>query len=285
MKYLGLILFITILLISGNAQGAQREDKTNMERVQIAEQTQEKWQGNAEDTFAKTDPELSSITNNLVYGEILSTGVLSDKQKALVILASLTTTQSWEEMSQTVKSALRIGVTPLEIREALYHCAPYVGIPRVKKAVLLANKEFSDANISLPLDNAGSVSESTRFKDGLAVQKQIFGSDTIENMQKSAPVNQQALITEYLSGWCFGDFYTRGILDVKMRELITFSAIVSLGGCNPQAQAHAKANLTVGNSADDLLDALAVMLPLIGYPRTLNGLGCVNAILSAIEKK
>lgn len=285
MKYLGLILFITILLISGNAQGAQREDKTNMERVQIAEQTQEKWQGNAEDTFAKTDPELSSITNNLVYGEILSTGVLSDKQKALVILASLTATQSWEEMSQTVKSALRIGVTPLEIREALYHCAPYVGIPRVKKAVLLANKEFSDANISLPLDNAGSVSESTRFKDGLAVQKQIFGSDTIENMQKSAPVNQQALITEYLSGWCFGDFYTRGILDVKMRELITFSAIVSLGGCNPQAQAHAKANLTVGNSADDLLDALAVMLPLIGYPRTLNGLGCVNAILSAIEKK
>lgn len=61
-----------------------------------------------------------------------------------------------------------------------------------------------------------------------------------------------------------------------MRELVVFSAIVSLGGCNPQAKAHAAANIGAGNGKQDLIDALAVLLPYIGFPRTLNGLAMVN---------
>lgn len=206
-----------------------------MERTEIAAQARSKWLGENTDPFLKTDPELSAISDSLIYGEILSKGSLTDTQKALVILASLTASQNWDEIPQAVKAALAVGASPLEIRETIYQCAPYVGIPRAKKAVTLVNREFSEANIALPLANAGTVSETTRFQDGLAVQKKIFGSETIENMQKNAPANQRDIITNYLSAWCFGDFYTRGVLDLKMRELITFSAIVSLGGCNPQA--------------------------------------------------
>lgn len=72
--------------------------------------------------------------------------------------------------------------------------------------------------------------------------------------------------------------FTRKVLDVKERELVTFTAIVTLGGCEPQAKAHAAANIAVGNTRQDLLDALTIALPYIGYPRTLNGLSCVNAV-------
>lgn len=252
-----------------------------MERTEVAEQTRKKWQGDLADPLLKTDPEFAAISNNFVYGEILDKGALSEQKKALIILASLTASQGWEEIPQAVRAALAIGATPLQIRETLYQCAPYVGIPRVKRALALASAEFTGANVALPLPDAGTVTEATRFNDGLAAQKKIFGAELIEKMQKTAPANQQAIVTNYLSAWCFGDFYTRGVLDLKMRELITFSAIVSLGGCNPQAQAHAQANINVGNSVDELLDALAVMLPLIGYPRALNALGCVNAVLSS----
>ena len=34
----------------------------------------------------------------------------------------------------------------------------------------------------------------------------------------------------------------------------------------------------VESEYQDLLDALTIALPYIGYPRTLNGLSCVNAI-------
>ena len=38
-------------------------------------------------------------------------------------------------------------------------------------------------------------------------------------------------------------------------------------------------NAAVGNSKETLLAALTVCLPYIGFPRTLNALGCVNEIL------
>lgn len=99
-------------------------------------------------------------------------------------------------------------------------------------------------------------------------------------MQANALKGQEAIMTNYLSAFCFGDFYTRKTLDLKMRELLTFSAIVSLGGCAPQAKAHAAANINVVNTKQNLVDALATMLPVIGFPRTLNGLAAVNEAVS-----
>jgi 4-carboxymuconolactone decarboxylase len=38
------------------------------------------------------------------------------------------------------------------------------------------------------------------------------------------------------------------------------------------------ANLNVGNDRGALLSVLTALLPFLGYPRTLNGLGAVNEI-------
>jgi len=38
-------------------------------------------------------------------------------------------------------------------------------------------------------------------------------------------------------GMSFGDYYTRNGLDLKTRELLTFSILLSLGGCEPQLKA------------------------------------------------
>lgn len=61
-----------------------------------------------------------------------------------------------------------------------------------------------------------------------------------------------------------------------MRELITFTVICSIGGCEPQAKAHAGANLSVGNTKQTLIEAITICLPYIGYPRSLNALGCIS---------
>ena len=49
-----------------------------------------------------------------------------------------------------------------------------------------------------------------------------------------------------------------------------------LGGCEPQAKAHAGANLSVGNTRQTLIDALTQCLPFIGFPRTLNAISCIG---------
>ncbi len=196
----------------------------------------------------------------------------------LVTLVVLTTNQTLEDMKTQTEAALRVGLSPAEIKEALYQCAPYIGFPKTESALRLVNDAFAEKGIALPVESQATVTEESRFRDGLAAQKAIFG-DAIDEMHASAPEDQKDITVNYLSAFCFGDFYTRKSLDLKTRELLTFSIVSALGGCEAQVKAHVRGNVNMGNTKRNLIDALAQMLPYIGFPRTLNALACVNAVL------
>ena len=100
-------------------------------------------------------------------------------------------------------------------------------------------------------------------------------------MYASAPADEQH-IQRLLSANCFGDHVSRGGLDLATRELLTFSMLVALGGCEPQLRGHVAANLRVGNDRARLLDILTQLLPFIGYPRTLNALRVLDEAAPAM---
>ncbi|MGI6028321.1 MAG: carboxymuconolactone decarboxylase family protein [Candidatus Heteroscillospira sp.] len=227
--------------------------------------------------ISEFDPEFMEIANRFLNKDVMSRSGLTDVQKSLVIITALTATQTWKALPQYTKSALAMGASPEEIKETLYQCAPYIGIEKVRCALDEVNPAFQAAGIDFPLPKQGTVTEDTRFEKGLAVQQKIFGEENISNMRAAAPAELKH-IQDYLSDYCFGDFYTRGALDLRMRELITFCAICSLGGCEPQAKAHAGANLNVGNTREMLIDAITLCLPFIGFPRTLNAIACISQV-------
>jgi 4-carboxymuconolactone decarboxylase len=74
---------------------------------------------------------------------------------------------------------------------------------------------------------------------------------------------------------CFGDYYTRNGIDISVRELVTLSILIALGGVESQIEGHIQGNLNVGNGKDILLDLITQLLPWVGYPRTLNALKCL----------
>ena len=227
-------------------------------------------------TNIKNEPELSAISQKFIYNDINKQIKLNTAKQELLTLVVLTANNTPEDIPAHVEGALRAGATPEQIHESIFQCTPYVGLPKVKTALERFDQVMEMLKIK-PCAPAGTTTDQTRHEAGLAVQRAIFGAENIDKMNASAPADQKH-INDYLSANCFGDYYTRKVLDVKERELITFTAIVTLGGCEPQAKAHAAANISVGNSRQDLLDALTIALPYIGYPRTLNGLSCVNAI-------
>lgn len=59
---------------------------------------------------------------------------------------------------------------------------------------------------------------------------------------------------------------------------LTFSFLVSMGGCESQVKGHVQGNINVGNDKDVLIDVVTQLLPYIGYPRTLNALKCINEV-------
>ncbi len=248
------------------------------DRAALAERNMQKFLGNTESSLSSTDPDFTAMRDRLVYGEIADHGTLNDKQRALITLVVLTSGQTLEDLKTHVDAALRVGATPVEIKEAMYQCAPYIGFPKTEAALKMVNEVFRSKGISLPLESQSTVTEASRYADGLKVQKSIFGS-AIDKMHQTAPANQLPIVQNYLSAFCFGDVYTRKGLDLKTRELLTFSIISALGGCDSQVRSHVQGNTEVGNTKENLIDALAQSLPYIGFPRTLNALACVNAII------
>ena len=225
----------------------------------------------------ETDPELIEVFDNFAFDEIISYGNLDTKTRVMMILGSTIASQSLTEYKMFVNAALNVGVTPVEIKEILYQSVPYVGIAKVIDCIYTTNEIFGKRGIKLPLEGQSTTTPETRFEKGLSLQKAIFG-EMVDKMYETSPPNQLH-IQKYLSSNCFGDYLTRTGLDVKTRELLTYSMLISLGGTESQVKGHIQGNVNVGNNKETLLTVTAQLLPYIGYPRTLNALKCLNEVI------
>ncbi|KQY94282.1 4-carboxymuconolactone decarboxylase [Paenibacillus sp. Root52] len=248
-----------------------------MSRIDVSQETVKKLFGEGTPSTYATDPDFQDILRRFIFGEVFDEGQLDVKLRELITLVVLTTNQTLPQLRAHAHAALNVGLTPVEIREAIYQCAPYLGFPKTLNAISEMNAVFQERNIELPLESQRRVLEEERLDKGLCVQKEIFG-DVIEKNREKAPVNQKH-IQDYLSAFCFGDFYTRGGLDLKTRELLTLCILSALGGADSQVKAHVQGNLNVGNDKETMITAITHGLPYMGFPRTLNALSCVNEII------
>jgi 4-carboxymuconolactone decarboxylase len=226
-------------------------------------------------SLAQTDPELIEVVDNFAFDEVLRECRLDVRTRLMVQLAAIIAANALQEYRMMLGAALHTGVTPIETKEIVYQAVPYVGLARSVDFLHATNEILAERGVQLPLPGQSRTSPSDRMEKGLEIQGRIIGADTVDKLYATAPADQQH-IQRFLSANCFGDYLTRGAIDVQTRELLTFSMLVGLGGCEPQVKGHVAANLRVGNDRARLIDVLTQLLPFIGYPRTLNGLRMVD---------
>ena len=231
-------------------------------------------------TLAETDPELVEYFDNFAFDEVLQHGSLDTRTRLIVQLAALIGGHGLREYRVMAGAALTVGVTPVEIKEVVYQAVPYVGMGKVLDFLHVTNEILAERGIELPLAGQSTTTPETRLAKGRAVQGEVAGTEVVDAMYADAP-DDLAHIQRYLSGNCFGDHLTRTGLDLPTRELVTFSMLISLGGCDPQVKGHVRGNLNVGNDRARLIDVVTQLLPFIGYPRSLNALNAVNEIAPA----
>ncbi len=225
-------------------------------------------------TLKVTDPELIEIFDNWAFDEVLREGSLETRTRLMVQLAALIASQAVGEYRVMLGGALNVGVRPVEVKEIVYQSVPYVGMAKVFDFLHITNEVLRSRGIELPLPGQSTTTPEMRFERGLEVQKRILG-ERIDQMYAQSP-KDELHIQRFLSANCFGDYITRNGLDLKTRELLTFSMLTALGGCEPQLAGHVAANLAVGNDRRVLIGTLTQLLPFIGYPRTLNALRVVD---------
>lgn len=247
-----------------------------MERVEKSKNTKKRL-GAGMDSLFNSDPDFAAIKDNFIFGEVYHHGNLDPQMKELLILVVVCTNQLNKSLVEHTEIALQLGIEPVIIKEAIYQCAPYIGIGKVEEALYIINRLFSEKGISLPLDSQKTVTEEDRVTKGMDTRAAIFGEGTYATV-KSAPENLKH-IQEFLCGYCFGDFYTRGGLDLKQRELLTLCMLAALGGCEGQLKSHINGNQAVGNEKSTMLEAMTICMPYIGFPGTLNAIACINEII------
>lgn len=227
-----------------------------------------------------TDPELVEWFDNFAWGEVWEHGSLDTRTRLLVLLAAQIACQAQTEYRMLLGGALDNGVTPVEAKEVVYHAVQYIGMSKVIDFGIITNQVLAARGVELPLAGQSTTTPETRFEKGWVAQAAIVGEDRLRLLHETATPDT-AHIQRWLTENCFGDDYTRGGIDLPLRELLTFALLVAHGGCDGQVKSHVAGNVRVGNGRQVLLDVLSQLLPFIGYPRTLNGLAAVNEIAPA----
>lgn len=224
--------------------------------------------------LSQSDPEFFAFFSNFAFDEVIQESKLDDKTRFLAILSALMGCQGIDAFRSLVPGALTSGLSCVELRELVYQGAAYLGLGRMLPFLREINGAMEAQGVSLPLPPQGTTETATRIEAGNQAQVDIFG-EQMRGFQNSGP-KESKHINRWLAGNCFGDYYTRGGLDYRQRELITFCFLAAQGGCEPQLISHAAANLRIGNDREFLIDVISQCLPYIGYPRSLNALRCVN---------
>ena len=248
-----------------------------MDRVSLSAQTYEQLFGAPPDPQAGPDPELMAILRHVIFGEVFHVGALDDRIRELITVVVLVTNQTLPQLRAHTAVALNVGVSPIEIRESVYQCAPFLGFPKTLNGVAVINEVFAERGIALPLAAQATVTEDQRLARGQAIQHPLYG-DAIRDNLASLPEDLREVVPRLLTELCFGDFYTRSGLDVARRELLVLCVLAALGGADVQLRGHAAGNLKAGNSIEVQTAAMVHCLPYIGFPRALNAIRAINQL-------
>ncbi len=92
--------------------------------------------------------EFQDLITRYAWGEIWSRPGLDRRTRSCMTLTALVALGREEELAMHVRAALRIGLTPDEIKEVLLHSAVYCGVPAANGAFAVAQRVLDEIDVS-----------------------------------------------------------------------------------------------------------------------------------------
>ena len=89
--------------------------------------------------------EFQDLLTRYAWGEIWTRPGLDRKTRSCITLTALIALGRDEELALHVRSALRNGLTPEEIKEVLLQCAIYLGVPAANSAFAVAQRVLDES--------------------------------------------------------------------------------------------------------------------------------------------
>jgi len=88
-----------------------------------------------------------------------------------------------------------------------------------------------------------------------------------------------SVLADGVEEFIFADVFSRSGLPAREREMLTVAVLAAIGGADNQLGVHVPAALECGADAEELLQICEQIAPYAGFPRALNALRAVRAVL------
>lgn len=128
----------------------------------------------------------------------------------------------------------------------------------------------------------GSKVTETRLEAGLAIQREMFGSEFADDALNNASDFKrpfQAMMTEH----CFGDVWTRPGLTRRERSLITVAMLAALNR-TPEVGLHVRGALSNGATLEEIREVLMQVMIYAGVPSAVGAFRVADEALSGAGK-
>ncbi|MFI1863998.1 carboxymuconolactone decarboxylase family protein [Streptomyces jumonjinensis] len=220
-------------------------------------------------------PDLGRFIVEFAYGDVFARPGLDLRERELATVAALAAQgDTAPQLNFHIDAALRVGVRPAEIIEALIHIVPFMGFPRALNAIGVARTVFADRGVTF--EPPVMKDSRNRYRRGAEKLMEIdgrHGLDVVESLDDIAPD-----LGRFIVEFTFGDVYYRPWLTARRRQIVTVAALTAFGDTAPQLRVHIGAALNVGLSPAQIVETLIQVVPYAGFPRVLNAITVARAV-------
>ena len=120
--------------------------------------------------------------------------------------------------------------------------------------------------------------DSERYRRGSEKIREIhgeLGENALDSIAEIAPD-----LSRYVIEFAFGDVYSRGLLSLKERQIVTVSALAALGNAQPQLKVHIHGALNLGWTREEIVEIMIQMAVYAGFPAALNGISAAKEVFA-----
>jgi 4-carboxymuconolactone decarboxylase len=122
-----------------------------------------------------------------------------------------------------------------------------------------------------------------KYDDGLEKRKQVLGDDHVQRSLDQASEFTRPM-QELATGYCWGEIWTRGGLDLRERSLINLGMLTALNRSHELA-VHIRGAVRNGCTQEEIQEALLQAAVYCGVPAGLEAFRVADETLEAVERE
>lgn len=199
--------------------------------------------------------------------QIQTKQTLDSRQRSIIIISAFTAKGDLVQLQNALNTGLDAGLTVNEIKEVMIHLYAYCGFPRSIRGLQTLMAVLDERKTKGIVDEWGKEAtpvpdERSKYERGVETLYELTGSDW--SNPKSGYSAFAPAIDTFLKEHLFADIFERNVLTYQQRELVTISALSSIGGVEPMLRGHLNICLHIGLTRNQLQQFVNIIESKVG---------------------